>query len=67
MHLFDKHKEKLSVDEEDLAVPEVYTGEVDESYQEKPDLGDPEADDEEIRYDNVAIPEIHIRRLEHKE
>ncbi len=58
-------KPKMDVEAEDVAVPEVHTGEVDETYLEKPDPGEDEG--EEIRYDDVAIPEVHIRRMEHRE
>lgn len=59
-HKDKKEKTKLTVESEELAIPEVHTGEVDEAEPE-------EKDTEEIRYDNVAVPEIHIRKLEHKE
>ena len=44
---------KLHVRIEDLAVPEVLTG----TASETDELED---DQEEIRYDNVAVPEIHL-------
>jgi hypothetical protein len=44
---------KLHVRIEDLAVPEVLTG----TASETDELEDGQ---EEIRYDNVAVPEIHL-------
>ena len=44
---------KLHVRIEDLAVPEVLTGAA-------PEMDELEDDQEEIRYDNVAVPEIHL-------
>ena len=40
---------------ENLAVPEIHTGEVDHN-----DDTDKEKHEESITYENVAIPEIHI-------
>lgn len=63
MSLFKKDKKekaKLTVSSDELAFPEVHTGEVDETEPE-------EKDTEEIRYEGVAFPEIHIKKLEHKE
>ncbi|WP_201757415.1 hypothetical protein [Colidextribacter sp. OB.20] len=51
----DKKDPKLTFRSDELAVPEVLTGEVDETEEL-------EEDQEEIRYDTVAIPEIHIGR-----
>ena len=50
-----KEKVKYDVASENLAVPEVHTGEVEQTET------DPQPD-EPITYENVAIPEIHIRR-----
>lgn len=60
MSLFKKKNQepKLTVEIDEVAVPEVHTGEVKETELED--------DTEEIRYDDVAIPEIHIRRMEKK-
>ena len=44
-----------SVDTENLAVPEIHTGKVDQS-------GKPEEPEETITYDTLAMPEIHIKR-----
>ena len=51
-----KHND-YEVESENLAVPEIHTGEVME--EEKDDKTD---SDEYITYDNVAIPEIHIKK-----
>ena len=50
-----KEKVKYDVASENLAVPEDHTGEVEHAET------DPQPD-EPITYENVAIPEIHIRR-----
>ena len=50
-----KEKVKYDVASENLAVPEVHTGEVEHTET------DPQPD-EPITYEHVAIPEIHIRR-----
>ena len=47
-------KLNLTVESEDLAVPEIHTGAV--------DVTELEDDTEDIRYDDVAIPEIHVRK-----
>ena len=56
--IFGKRQEKKSKEykiiHENVAVPEVHTG-------EDADIDD-KAKDEPITYDNVAIPEIHIRK-----
>ena len=44
---------KLHVRIEDLAVPEIRTGAA-------PETDELEDNQEEIRYDNVAVPEIHL-------
>ena len=54
-----KHKMHLTIETEDLAVPEIHTGEVEEKKET--------ANEEEIQYDTLAMPEIHIRKMEHKE
>ena len=44
-----------TVDTENLAIPEIHTGKVDQSEkQEEPE--------ETITYDTLAMPEIHIKR-----
>nr|WP_294528393.1 hypothetical protein [uncultured Blautia sp.] len=48
-------KAEYKVESENLAVPEIHTGEVDHS-----DDTDKEKHEESITYENVAIPEIHI-------
>lgn len=48
-----KKKKKLSFEAENLAVPEVHTGSV-ESNEKLEDSKD------DIQYDTLAIPEIHI-------
>ena len=47
---------EYKIESENLAVPEIHTGEVKEEEHEK------ETVKESITYDNVAIPEIHIRK-----
>lgn len=47
---------KLKFRADELAVPEVLTGEAEEP-------GEPEEDQEEIRYDTVAVPEVHITKM----
>ena len=55
----DSKDPKLKFRSDELAVPEVLTGEV----AEEEEL---EEDQEEIRYDTVAIPEVHIRKMKPK-
>lgn len=49
------HQKKYSVNYENLAVPEVSTGE--EPEQEKP-----EEPEDTVIYDTLAIPEVHFRK-----
>ncbi len=49
-------KAKYVVESEDLAVPEVHKNEVHE------DKAEIKEEDASIAYDNVAIPEIHVRK-----
>ena len=49
-------KAKYVVESEDLAVPEVHKNEV---HEEKAEIKD---ENKSIAYDNVAIPEIHVRK-----
>ena len=60
MSLFKKKPQepKLTVETDEVAVPEVHTGELKETELEE--------EDSEIRYDDVAIPEIHIRKMNRK-
>ena len=51
----EEKKPKLTFQSEELAVPEIHTGEVSETEKLEEDV-------EGIRYDNVAIPEIHLRK-----
>jgi len=51
----EEKKPKLTVRVEDLAVPEIHTGEV-------PETEELEEDPSEIQYDTVAIPEIHLKK-----
>jgi hypothetical protein len=51
---------KLKFRADELAVPEVLTGEA-------PEAEELEEDQEEIRYDTVAIPEVHIRKMKPQE
>ena len=57
MNPFKKLRLDLEL-EETTAVPEVHT---------KKERVTEEETTEEITYDGVAFPEIHIRKLEHKE
>ena len=52
-----KKRGDYEAESENLAVPEIHTGEIKE--EEKDDKTDK---DEYITYDNVAIPEIHIKK-----
>ena len=51
--MFEKKKNKLTFRTDDLAVPEIITGEV-------PEADELETDTSMIQYDTVAIPEIHL-------
>ena len=53
-------KPKLTFRSDGLAVPEIHTGAV-------PETEELEADPEEIQYDTVAIPEIHLGKKKPKE
>ena len=53
----DEKNPKLNYRAEELAVPEVLTGEEPEEEEQE--------DQEEIRYDTVAIPEVHINKMKH--
>ncbi len=44
------------MDEENLAVPEVHTGKAGALHEEQPEAEEP------VRYDGVAVPEIHMRK-----
>lgn len=50
---------KLQFRSDELAVPEVLTGEAEEPEKQ-------EEDQEEIRYDTVAVPEVHITKMKPK-
>ena len=50
-----KKKPFITVETENLAVPEVH---IDKDVEEATDTDDTET----ITYDNVAVPEIHIKR-----
>lgn len=43
------------IESENLAVPEIHLA-------DEKDTEEPETDDSSITYDDVAIPEIHVRR-----
>lgn len=55
-----EHDPKLKFRADELAVPEVLTGEAEESEEA-------EEDQEEIRYDTVAVPEVHIKKMKPKQ
>ena len=48
---------EYKIESENLAVPEIHTGEVEDE-----NASEEQCSKESITYDNVAIPEIHIRR-----
>lgn len=52
-----KKKTKLTFRADELAIPEIHTGKVEETEEL-------ESDSAEIQYDTVAIPEIHLRKKE---
>ena len=49
-----KHRFHLSFESENLAFPEIHTGEVDEEDDNKAGEDSPS-----VQYENVAVPEIH--------
>ena len=51
---------RYRMEQEDLAVPEVHTGKVDHPDPAPAESAAPQEDP--ITYDNVAIPEIHLKR-----
>ncbi|WP_443770812.1 hypothetical protein [Anaerostipes sp.] len=53
-----QHHSEYKVKSENLAVPEVYIGQE----QDNDDKTNSNADKDHIVYDNVAIPEIHIKK-----
>lgn len=56
MDAYGHEKEIPPMDEENLAVPEVHTGKVEPMQEEQPEAEEP------VRYDGLAVPEIHIRK-----
>lgn len=50
-----EQKIKCNVENENLAIPEISTGEVPENDDKEPNV------DEPISFDDLAIPEIHIK------
>lgn len=57
-----ERKEKIKkyrVDTENLAVPEIHIGEV------KEQKGEIKEEEDSIAYDEVAVPEIHVRKKKH--
>lgn len=57
-----KNKPAYHVGNEDVAVPEVHTGKVTHEEAAAQDTGE----EEDIHYENVAIPEVHIPRKKKK-
>ncbi len=55
-------KNKLHVDSENVAVPEIHSDGFEDKQKEADEEENKEREEKEIFYDNVAIPEIHIRR-----
>ena len=49
-----RHRFHLSFESENLAFPEVHTGELDEEDTQKTEEKSPA-----VQYENVAVPEIH--------
>lgn len=49
------HKDNYKVETDNLAVPEVHTGKADKKDKKEQKV-------EEIEYEDLAIPEIHIKR-----
>lgn len=49
-----RHRFHLSFESENLAFPEVHTGELDEEDAQKTEEKSPA-----VQYENVAVPEIH--------
>lgn len=54
-------KKKIDFESENLAVPEIHTGEVKEKAQQDQEMKETT---DEILYDNVAIPEYRPRHKE---
>ncbi len=57
-----KDKFHLSYESENLAVPEVHTGEVEEEALADPSLDAGNTENLSVQYDTVAIPEIHVHK-----
>ena len=65
----EENSGSYTVDTEHLAMPEIHTGKVDrdnrsgdEDIDTDADAGAIEPEETEIRYDTLAVPEIHFRR-----
>lgn len=56
-----KEKFHLSFESENLALPEIHTGEVEEESVADQPIADG-TEDLSVQYDTVAIPEIHVRK-----
>ncbi len=57
--IIKEKRTKYRVDTENLAVPEVHIGEAREQ------KGETKEDGDSITFDEVAIPEIHVRKKKH--
>ena len=55
-------KNIFHVDSENVAVPELNTDSFEDKQKEADAEENKEREEKEIFYDNVAIPEIHVRR-----
>ena len=55
-------KNIFHVDSENVAVPEIHSDSFEDKQKEADAEENREREEKEIFYDNVAIPEIHVRR-----
>lgn len=55
-------KKLFHVEEDNVAVPEIRPEDFDKLQKEEDEKENKELGEQEIVYDNVAIPEIHIKR-----
>lgn len=60
-----RSKYRVTVDSENLAFPEIHIKPAAGAGSHSDDIDDKAADDS-ITYDNVAIPEVHIRKRRNK-
>ena len=55
-------KNIFHVDSENVAVPEIHSDSFEDKQKEADAEENKEREEKEIFYDNVSIPEIHVRR-----